>query len=76
MWTTPVTWNSIDPTRDDFYKPTMWYVLGRQTHATRLMTFIPHDVPDLLKPSYNFGGISDTQLVEPYVNRWLRTRCV
>jgi len=73
MWTTPVTWNSIDPTRDDFYKPTMWYVLGRQTHATRLMTFIPHDVPDLLKPSYNFGGISDTQLVEPYVNRWLRT---
>jgi len=31
-------------------------------------------VPDLLKPAYNFGGISMTQLMEPYVNQWLRTR--
>src|ERR1017187_5606080 len=23
MWTTPVVWNSLDPTADDFYKPSM-----------------------------------------------------
>lgn len=73
MWTTPVMWNATDPTRDDFYNPTMWYVLGKQTHASRLMMFISREVPDLLKPSYNFGGISLTQLMEPYVNRWLKT---
>jgi phage-related protein (TIGR01555 family) len=74
IWTTPVMWNAIDPTRDDFYKPTMWYVLGRQTHASRLIMFLSREVPDLLKPSYNFGGISLTQLMETYVNQWLRTR--
>jgi uncharacterized protein len=74
MWTTPVTWNASDPFKADFYKPTMWYVLGVPTHSTRLLTFISRPLPDLLKPSYNFGGISLTQLMEPYVNQWLRTR--
>jgi hypothetical protein len=73
MWTTPVVWNAMDPTASDFYRPTTWYVLGRKTDATRLMTFISREVPDLLKPSYNFGGVSMSQLIEPYVMRWLGT---
>jgi len=74
MWTTPVAWNATDPTRDDFYKPTVWSVLGRTTHDSRLIMFISREVPDLLKPSYNFGGISLSQLLESYVKQWLRTR--
>lgn len=73
IWTTPYRWNSIDPTSDDFYRPDMWYVLGQMIHHTRLITVISRPVPDLLKPSYNFGGISLTQLMEPYVLRWLKT---
>lgn len=74
IWSTPYSYNSIDPTRADFFKPTSWFVMGRKVHATRLLTMISREVPDLLKPSYNFGGLSMTQLMEPYVNQWLRTR--
>lgn len=72
-WLTPYSWNSTHPERPDFYKPQSWYVLGRKTHCTRLLTFIFREVPDLLKPAYDFAGISITQLMMPYVNRWLRT---
>lgn len=72
-WVTPYTWNATHPERPDFYKPSSWYVLGRKTHATRMLTFIFREVPDLLKPAYSFSGISMTQLMMPYVNRWLRT---
>lgn len=72
-WLTPYSWNSTEPMRPDFYKPQSWFVLGKKTHASRLMTFIFREVPDLLKPAYDFAGISMTQLMMPYVNRWLRT---
>jgi phage-related protein (TIGR01555 family) len=72
-WVTPYAWNATHPERPDFYKPSSWFVLGRKTHATRMLTFIFREVPDLLKPAYSFGGISMTQLMMPYVNRWLRT---
>lgn len=73
IWTTPYSYNSIDPTREDFYKPDAWYVIGKRTHASRLLTFISRPVPDILKPSYNFSGLSLSQLIEPYVARWLKT---
>jgi uncharacterized protein len=72
-WLTPYSWNSTHPERPDFYKPQSWFVLGRKTHHTRLMTFILREVPDLLKPAYDFSGISMTQLMMPYVTRWQRT---
>jgi phage-related protein (TIGR01555 family) len=74
LWTTPVFWNAIDPTKDDFYKPTTWYVLGTETHDSRLIMFRFRDVPDLLKPSYNFGGMSLTQMLQSYVNQYLQDR--
>lgn len=73
-WTTPYSYNAIDPTRPDFYKPSSWFVMGKKTHTSRLLMFLSRPVPDLLKPSYNFGGLSLTQLLEPAVNMWLRTR--
>lgn len=33
-----------------------------------------HDVLDILKPTYNFGGLSLAQMTKPYVDNWLRTR--
>lgn len=72
-WLTPYSWNATNPRAPDFYKPQSWFELGKKTHASRYCTFIFREVPDLLKPAYDFAGISITQLMMPYVNRWLRT---
>lgn len=73
IWTSPLTYSSSDATAPDFYKPEAWYILGKRVHHTRLITIVSRPVPDMLKPAYNFGGISLTQLMEPYVLRWLKT---
>lgn len=74
MWTTPSAYNAIDPVAPDFFKPSKWFMLGKEVHASRLMTVITRPLPDLLKPAFNFGGMSLSQLAEPYVDNWLRTR--
>lgn len=73
IWSTPNAYNSINPRLDTFYNPQWWYVVGKQTHQTRLLTFNSHPMPDILKPTYNFSGMSQSQLIEPYVIRWLKT---
>jgi uncharacterized protein len=73
-WVTPNNYNSIDPTAADFYKPSSWWLLGTETHATRLQTITSRPVPDMLKPTYSFRGVSMSQLAMPYVDNWLRTR--
>lgn len=73
-WVTPNYYNSIDPTAADFYKPSSWWMIGTEVHATRLQTIISRPVADMLKPSYSFRGISMTQLAMPYVDNWLRSR--
>lgn len=73
LWTTPYAYNSINPTLPNFYRPDFWYILGKQTHSSRMLQFVSRPLPDILKPSYNFGGMSLTQLIEPYVVRWLKT---
>lgn len=74
MWLYPGTYNSTDPLSPDFYRPNYWYVQGRTVSDTRLLTFVRNAVPDMLKPSYAFGGQSITQTAKPYVDNWLRTR--
>ena len=73
-WTTPSKYNAIDPVAPDFYKPSVWFMLGDEIHASRLLTVITRPMPDLLKAAFNFGGMSLSQLAEPYVDNWLRTR--
>lgn len=73
MWVTPVMWNATDPLSESFYVPEMWVTLDRRMHKTRLLQVISREVPDIIKPAYNFGGISMSQLIEPYVDRWLKT---
>lgn len=74
IWTTPAAYNAIDPRSPEFYNPPIWFMLGKEVHATRLQTVITRPLPDMLKPGFNFGGMSLSQLTEPYVNNWLRTR--
>lgn len=74
VWTYPGSYNSNDPLAPDFYRPTTWYVMGKTVHQSRLLNFVSREVPDLLKASYNFGGLSLSQIAQPYVNNWLRTR--
>jgi hypothetical protein len=74
MWTSPSAYNALDPAAPDFYKPSRWYMLGQEVHASRLLTIVTRPVPDMLKPAFNFGGMSLSQLAEPYVDNWLRTR--
>jgi phage-related protein (TIGR01555 family) len=73
-WTYPGMYNSQDPLKEDFYRPHTWYVFGKEVHRTRLIPMISRELPDLLKPSYAFGGLSMSQLARPYIDNWLRTR--
>lgn len=74
IWCTPSAYNALDPAAPDFYKPWQWFMLGKETHATRLLNVISRPLPDILKPAFNFSGMSLSQLAEPYVDNWLRTR--
>jgi hypothetical protein len=74
IWTTPLMYNALDPSRKDFYNPSGWWVMGQRWDATRMLRIVTRPVPDIFKPAFNFSGISLSQLVEPYVNNWLRTR--
>lgn len=74
IWTYPSYYNSDNPLAADYYVPQKWFVMGQTVHASRLIMFVSRPVPDILKASYNFGGLSMSQLAEPYINNWLRTR--
>jgi phage-related protein (TIGR01555 family) len=73
-WTYPANYNASNPLADDWYKPKSWYVMGREIHASRLLTFVGREVPDMLKPAYCFGGLPMSQMAKPYVDNWLQTR--
>jgi len=73
-WMAPNIYDANNPMSDTFYKPQIWWVMGRQVHASRLITILSRPVPDLLKPAYNFGGVSLLQMMKPYVDNWLSTR--
>jgi uncharacterized protein len=73
-WISPKYYNSTDPLRADYFKPTAWYVMGKEVHESRLLIIRSREVPDLLKAAYNFGGLSLSQMSKPYVDNWLRTR--
>lgn len=74
IWTTPAAYNALDPASPDFYRPSKWFVLGKEVHSSRLLNIVTRPLPDILKPAFNFAGLSLSQLAEPYVDNWLRTR--
>ena len=74
IWTYPNKYNANDPLRPDFFKPQTWFVMGKEIHSSRLLTFVSREMPEILKPAYAFAGLSLSQMLIPYVNNWLRTR--
>lgn len=69
-WIYPAMYNTQWPLADNFYKPSAWFVMGKTVHESRFNDIVSRPVPDILKPSYNFGGLSLTQLMEDYVVDW------
>lgn len=74
IWCYPAAYNSSNPLGDHYFRPQNWYVMDRTVHITRLLTLISREMPDILKPSYSFRGLSLSQMVKPDVDNWLRTR--
>lgn len=74
VWTYPTNYNSNDPLKPDWYNPQMWFVMNKEIHASRCLRFVGHEVPDMLKPAYSFGGLSTTQMAKPYVENFLNIR--
>ncbi len=72
--TYPMTYNSINPLSAEYYNPSTWYVQGLPVHSSRLLTFVSRPLPNMLKPAYNFSGMSLSQLAQPYVDYWYSTR--
>ncbi len=74
VWCYPAAYDSNDPLSKDWYNPATWFVMAKELHRSRLLLFVGREVPDLLKPSYAFGGLSLSQMAKPTVDNWLRTR--
>jgi hypothetical protein len=74
VWVYPHDYETNDPLKPNWYKPSSWFVMGKQIHSSRLLTLISHPVSDLLKPAYSFGGIPLIQMAKPYVDNWLAER--
>ena len=71
---TPGSYNSINPLKDDYMTPSMWWVLGQRVHASRLIALYDNEPPTLLKPAYNFLGIPQAQILWDYVLHWNECR--
>ena len=63
----PGLYNAIDPLRDDYYVPKTWWVLGQEVHASRLIRVFANEPPLLFRPSYNFLGIPQAQILWDYI---------
>lgn len=74
MWSYPGVYGATNPLAQDFYKPREWFVYGKVVATSRFLTLVGHEVPDILKPAYAFGGLSRTQMAKAYVDNWLHTR--
>jgi len=57
------TSGAMDPTSVEFYEPTYWIVNGQRVHRSHLVIMKGPEVPDILKPSYLYGGMSVPQLI-------------
>ena len=70
----PGQYNSLSPLRPDYYKPRSWWVMGQEVHASRLIRLVANEVPVLLKPSYNFLGLAQAQILWDYVMHFEQNR--
>ena len=64
-WCVPVMVGEelANPASRHFYEPTFWQINGRKYHRSHLIIFRNGEVPDILKPSYLYGGVPVPQLI-------------
>jgi phage-related protein (TIGR01555 family) len=60
-WCWALGFNASEPLRPDFYKPQLWSIMGTTVHISRLIKCVIWEMPDLIKPIYQFYGLSLTQ---------------
>lgn len=59
---------SANPLAEDYMTPTKWFVGGYgEVHTSRFIPLSFFKVPDLIKPIFNYGGVSLLQLMKDYV---------
>lgn len=64
-WITPM-WSEgslNNPATPDFYEPEYYKVRDLTIHKSHIIKVVNTEVPDILKPSYYFGGIPLTQMI-------------
>ncbi len=74
IFTAPQQFNAVNPLVEDFYKPNVFMVNGTPVHRSRLIRFVENEVCDLLKPSYNFLGLPQSQILDDYVKDFRKNR--
>lgn len=64
-WCSPVLDGDAasNPASQNFYNPTWWIIAGKRYHRTHLRIFRTSDVPDILRPAYQYGGIPVPQRI-------------
>lgn len=64
-WMMPVLANgeTSDPTNPHFYDPSFWIIAGKKFHRSHLIIGRGPEPADVLKPSYQFGGIPLVQRI-------------
>ena len=60
---------TANPLNNGFMKPKKWFISGNSgvVDSTRVVPLIIFDAPSLIKPLFNFFGISLTQFMKSYV---------
>jgi phage-related protein (TIGR01555 family) len=64
-WITPELDASAlqDPASLYFYEPSFYRIGGQRYHRSHMAIYIPHPVADVLKPGYQYGGVSVPQRI-------------
>jgi phage-related protein (TIGR01555 family) len=66
--------NALNPLMADYMNPQRWYVQGQEVHGSRMLRIVDNEPPTLYKPSYNFLGIPQAQILWDYVLHWNQCR--
>lgn len=74
-WISPVLGEraASNPAARDFYEPTWWIINGEYVHRTHLVIMRNGELPDILKPSYIYGGMPVPQRIAERVYAAERT---
>lgn len=55
--------NTSNPLGDRFFEPEYYSIFGRKVHHSHIIRVVHSEVPDQLKPTYMYGGVSVVQQI-------------